>query len=169
MTIQIPVTQEAIDLCSSWLENHSMAKRGVFDGDKEKQFTGLLGESIFHHYVFGEYPKFVAGFDSGFDIIFKNNRIDVKTMRRNVFVRDYFVNNFTALQLNLKCDVLMFLSYNKKEQVMEICGWIYKSDLDTKSNLFKAGTERKRSDGTSFIIQQDTYEIPNTNLNPFRK
>lgn len=105
------------------------------------------------------------------NITYKNHTIDVKTMERKVFVRREYVNNFIALQKNFDCDVLMFLSYNSKASefgTIEICGWIYKREIDEKANFYPKGTDRKRSDGTIFELIEDLYEIPIEKLNPFK-
>lgn len=165
--IRIPVSEELYEFSKDFIEANNIANRGVFDGSKRNQLVGIVGQICFYHYVFGKYPLF----DGGIDLNFREHTIDVKTMERKVFVRDGFVNNFLRLQESFDCDVLMFLSYNIKSGlfgVIEICGWIYKSELNQKATLYPKGAERKRTDGTTLIIQEDLYEIPIEALYPFR-
>ena len=60
-----------------WLQNNTVANRGKFDGTKENQLLGLIGEFEVHNYLLGYYPKFKKGFDGGIDIVYKGKTIDV--------------------------------------------------------------------------------------------
>ncbi len=57
------------------------------------------------------------GFDNGVDLEYFGLSIDVKTMGRTTDVKDYYVNNFIALQKNYPTNVFIFCSYyiEKKE------------------------------------------------------
>ncbi len=106
-----------------------------------------------------------TGFDNGADIIYNNIIIDIKTMGRTTEVRDYYVNNFLAIQFKYNTDIYIFCSFNKINYNLTICGWISKNDFTKKAKLFKKGTKRFRSDGSSFNTFHDLYEINNSDLN----
>ena len=55
-----------------WLKTNNIANRGEFDGNKENQLVGLIGEYEVHNLLLGYYPEFKNGFDGGIDIIYKN-------------------------------------------------------------------------------------------------
>jgi hypothetical protein len=84
-------------------------------------------------------------------------------------MRDYYVNNFVASQGKYETQVLIFLNYNSVENIIEICGWIFKKDLFFKGEFYKKGTKRYRSDGSYFINEADMFEIPQGNLKHFEK
>ncbi len=56
-----------------------MGNRHSANGNKENQLVGLLGEVLTKE-VFNVKHKFTNGFDGGFDFLYKNKKVDVKTM-----------------------------------------------------------------------------------------
>ncbi|MEO6820254.1 MAG: hypothetical protein ABI266_01345 [Ginsengibacter sp.] len=162
MVKKINVPASLIISIKDYLKDHNLANRGIEDGSPRKQEVGLIGESIVHHYLFGNFPNLSAkkiGFDGGFDILFKDKKIDVKTMERKSYVRPNFVNNFYILQQNHDADMIVFCSYHSIDNVTEICGCLPKSELKTRGTFYAAGTKRIRTDGTSFTFRQDNYEV----------
>jgi hypothetical protein len=164
--INIRISEEVEQICKEYLTNNNIAARGVYDGNDEQQLTGMIGEVIVFKFLTGGYPdlKNKVGFDGGIDINYKTHTIDVKTMGRKTWVKPEFVNNFIALQKKYKCDIIIFCSLNKKEKVLEICGWIYKNELETKGKFYRKGETRSRTDGTTIIVSTDNYEIENKEL-----
>ena len=163
-----PVNFEIVKTCHNYLKHNNIANRGVYDGNKEKQLVGLVGEMETHKLLKGYYPDLdlkEKGFDGGYDIVHANMKIDVKTMARKVYTRDYYANNFTALQKNFNPDILLFTSINKKTNQIEFCGWIWKNDLENKAKLYKKGSVRKRGLNDSMTIVEDNYEILCSKLN----
>ena len=71
------INQEQKKRIWKWLQSNNIANRGEFDGDKQKQLVGLIGEFEVHNYLLGYYPEFKKGFDGGVDIIYKDKTIDV--------------------------------------------------------------------------------------------
>jgi hypothetical protein len=45
------------------------------------------------------------------------------------------------------------------DNIIEICGWLPKSELQTRGIFYAAGTKRIRTDGSSFTFRQDNYEV----------
>lgn len=151
-----------------FVRHNNIAMRGQFDGDKNKQYIGILGQVAFYNYLFKKFPKLETGFDNGIDLVYKDYSIDVKTMSRKGFMKESYVNNFVGLQKKYKVDILVFLNYNYEEDVIEICGWIWKRDLDSLANFYPKGSVRIRDDKKTIICQADLYEIPQSRLNEFR-
>ena len=151
-----------------YLNENNIGNRFEFNGNKEQQFVGLVGEIIIKR-LFGLDHEFKNGFDGGFDFVYKGLKIDVKTMGRNVDVKDYFVNNFVAHQKQFDCDIYIFCSLNKKTNELTICGFLSKKQLLKLAVLYKKGDKRKRSNGTTFQIKTDSYEIQNKNLKNISK
>tara|TARA_R110002020_G_scaffold472472_1_gene700594 strand:- start:16595 stop:17137 length:543 start_codon:yes stop_codon:yes gene_type:complete len=156
--------------CWEYLKHNNLANRGIYDGDKSKQFIGLLGELETHDLLKGYYPnldKKQNGFDGGVDIRYNNKTIDVKTMGRNFYTKPNWVNNFAKIQEHYVCDILLFNSINKKTNCIEFCGWIWKDELKTKGKLYREGTTRNRGRGKMLLIT-DNYEIKNIDLRNIR-
>jgi len=150
--------------CWEYLSENNLGNRHSANGNKEQQFVGLLGEILTKEF-FGLNHIYSNGFDGGFDFIYKDKKIDVKTMGRTVNVKPYFVHNFIAFQKDFDCDIYIFNSLNKKTNILEICGWVTKEDLISKSNFYKKGDIRIRDDGTTFVMKADTFELENKLLN----
>ena len=154
--------------CWEFLKNNNLGNRHTANGNKEQQLVGLIGEIITKKY-FGVKHKWVNGFDGGFDFIYNNKKIDVKTMGRNVTPKKFYVNNFIALQKDFDCDYYIFTSLNKIKNELCICGYVSKKELLEKSILYKKGAIRHRENGTTFKMKADTYEIKNNLLNEIKK
>lgn len=167
--LQIHVNDSLIALVEEYLLHHNLGNRGVEDGDYKKQRTGLIGECVVTQYLTGSLPNLESrknGFDGGFDIVHHGHCIDVKTMGRNSFVKPHYVNNFYLLQKNHFAHIVVFASFHNLHNVLEICGWLPKRDLPVRGKFFKAGTQRIRTDGTTFTFRQSNYEVENKALLP---
>jgi hypothetical protein len=167
MIKRIKVTEEVIATAKTYLTTHNLGNRGIEDGTPERQLHGLLGELIVYHYLFGVYPDLNSrenGFDGGVDIAYNGKKIDVKTMGRNAYVRPHYVNNFYVMQQNYASDTVVFCSYHKLDNVLEICGWMPKAELKTRGIFYAKGTTRHQDDGRSFTFRQDNYEVENRYL-----
>ena len=164
---KIPVSQTIRELCQNYLTTNALGKRGIEDGSAEQQLTGLIGQVVVYHYLKDALPDLIppeGGFDGGIDVVHNSHKIDVKTMGRNSYVKGDYVNNFYVMQQQYESNVLVFCSFHKAQNVIEICGWMYKNELDTKGIFYKKGTRRDRTDGSFFIFRQDNYEVKNKDL-----
>tara|TARA_Y100000385_G_C13097926_1_gene642567 strand:+ start:2375 stop:2908 length:534 start_codon:yes stop_codon:yes gene_type:complete len=146
-----------------FVNQHNIGNRFEFNGSKEQQFVGLIGEIMVKR-LFGFNHEFKNGFDGGFDFEYKGLKIDVKTMGRNVDVKDYFVNNFVAHQIKYDCDIYIFCSLNKRKNELTICGHVGKKELLNVATLVKKGSKRYRKDGSTFKSTTAMFEIKNTDL-----
>jgi len=141
----------------------NMANRGRFDGDKEKQYTGMLGEVCFADGMGQPRPRPGNGPDNGIDFIIKGIKIDIKTMGRTSYPTLKFVNNLVMEQTAYQTDLYVFASIHKKTGKITFCGCLPKDDLQ-KSWIHTRGKVRTRADGTEFALHIDTYEIQNREL-----
>lgn len=151
-----------------YLNENNIGNRYEANGNKEEQFVGLVGEIIIKH-LFNIKHEFNKGFDGGYDFTYKGFKIDVKTMGRNVDVKDYFVNNFIAFQKSYDCDIYIFCSLNKQKNELSVCGYLGKKELLKLATLYKKGDTRTRTNGTTFKMKTDTYEIKNNKLKNIEK
>ena len=154
------IKQEAWD----FLKDNNLGNRFTANGNKEEQYVGLLGEMMLCK-VMGVHHNMAKGFDGGFDLLIKDRKTDVKTMGRTVDPKPHYVNNFMALQEHFDCELYIFCSINKKTSEFTICGWVTKQELLHKAKLYPKGTIRTRTNGTTFELKADTYEILNSELN----
>ena len=161
---KIKVSNKIIAYALELVQEHNFGNRGFADGNAAEQLTGIIGQctiqTMFHvDLITGE-----EGFDHGEDLEFSGLFIDVKTMGRTTDVKDYYVNNFIALQKGFPTDVFIFCSYVENKKELTVCGWLPKNEVEEKAAFYKKGTRRYRSDKTWFRTKADLYEIPNKKL-----
>ena len=161
---KVRVPDAIIAHCKRQIELYDFGQRYTANGTKEQQLTGIIGQSVIMNMFGLPLVDGATGFDNGVDIVHNGKSIDVKTMGRTTDVRDYYVNNFIALQQNLNTDVFIFCSYNKTNQELTVCGWIPKAEFLKKAAFFPKGSIRYRANGTSFQTFTDLYEIRNDML-----
>ena len=157
-------TNEQIDWVVAYLQKHNLGMRGVFDGDCDRQFYGLLAEIMVKDLL--KQPRPDMDFsapnpfgDGGFDFIYNSKKVDVKCERRNVTFKPHFVHNLVGNQIWYKTDYYLFCSWNVPRYSLKICGIISKGDFAQLARFYKKGESRKRDDGTEFFLQADLYEI----------
>ena len=152
----------------AFVNENEMGQRFEFNGTKEQQFIGLVGEIMVKR-LFGIKHEWTKGFDGGFDFQYKGFKIDVKTMGRNVDVQDHFVNNFVEHQIKFDCDIYIFCSLNKRKNELTICGYLSKKELLEKSVFRKKGERLSRSNGTSFVAKTNNLEVQYKQMNNIEK
>jgi hypothetical protein len=166
--INISLKKNIIDYSKKLVQENNFGQRGRFDGNKNKQFVGVLAENVLRDYFGYELIK-PKGFDDGWDIIYKNYKTDIKCMERIKDPKIHYVNNLLATQINYKSTAYIFTSLNTKLKLpilysFTVCGWIDKETFKEKASFYKKGTLRTRDDGTSLLIEEDLYEIQNKDL-----
>lgn len=164
----VEVSQEQREYAVRLVNACNFAKRGRFDGSKLKQCAGILAQVVVGDLLGLPRPEQSEGSDGGIDFMVYDKGIDLKTMLMSVDPKPYMVNNLSALQVDdhHETDVYLFACANKTTGMLFLRGWLKKTELDRHWLLFK-GTPRPRSDGTSFELYCDTYEIPQKALHPF--
>lgn len=166
--MKIKPTEEQKRFVEAYLKKSGgIANRGKFDGHISQQKAGFLAQIVVTDLLNLPRPK-NEGFDSGIDFWLGGKSFDVKCEIRNVAFRpEEFVHNLTGLQIKYDVDYYVFVSYNKRKDEFEICGWIRKELFKSESQFYKEGTIRKRTDGTEFSTKADLWEIKDWCLMPF--
>lgn len=162
--IHIPIPDEVAKYSLNIVQTHNLGNRGYGDGTPNQQRIGVVGQKMIGD-LLGLETSFEGGFDGGIDFTYKNKTYDVKTMGRDSYPEEYYVNNLMAVQSKYDVDRYIFCSLHKKDRVLTICGWIDKQELPYKARYYPEGTIRRRRDGTTFLTKSDLYEIQNKHLN----
>lgn len=161
-------TKEEHDYVKQLLSDCNVAQRGSFDGDKERQYVGMLGQVVISDFLQLPRPTPNQGWDGGFDIIWQGKKYDIKCERRTVrFNYNRFVHNLVGKQCRYQCDGYIFLSYNQTTGVFDVCGSITKQEFLKHARFYPEGTARERTNGTKMIVHQGTggmYEIEQRHL-----
>jgi hypothetical protein len=190
--IQISISENqrifARQLVEHSLSHHHVANIWDKHHDKLSQtrmmrFTGSLGEVIFADCYHLPRPSksFGAtdGQDWGQDFLIKSDEhnfsVDIKSMKRKsgVLGSDY-VLNIPSSQLhkaNSKTSHYFCISFHQsatKGTVASLLGFIDKDALEKGviGQLYKSGTKRIRSDGSSFTFYENTYEVLFGDIDP---
>ncbi|MCF0055657.1 hypothetical protein [Dyadobacter sp. CY356] len=183
--IQISVTDEqkkyARQLVEFSLQHHKIAN--IWDNQNDRfsqtrmmRYTGSLGEIVFADTY--HLPRPVKSFgakdgqDWGQDFMISSDQytfsLDVKSMKRQTGnLAANYVLNIPALQLHKpgsKTSHYFCISFHQTENegtVASLLGFIDKQALlnGEIGTLFLKGSQRTRFDQSSFIFQDDTYEI----------
>lgn len=161
----IIVSDEQYQYASQQVEEHSFGNRGIGDGNKKEQLTGIIGQTVVADILNQERPRGDRGFDGGFDFIINGKKFDIKTMTRKVPVKSHYVHNFIGYQMKYDVDGYIFASYNTSNSCLTVCGWVTKKEFDSRAKSYKEGEYRYRDDGTSFPTKAPLYEIKQSDLN----
>ncbi|WP_439583320.1 hypothetical protein [Dyadobacter bucti] len=190
--IQISVSDEqklfARELVEYSLRHHHVSN--IWDRQEDKlsqtrmmRFTGSLGEIVFADAYHLPRPTrsfgAVDGQDWGqdFKIVSETDTfcVDIKSMKRRsgILAHDY-VLNIPASQLHKpgsKTSHYFCISFHQSDTagtVASLLGFVDKQALQKGEvgNYFKTGTKRVRADGSSFIFNENTYEILFRDIDP---
>jgi len=162
----VPVPKEVRDYCWKLVNEHDFGKRGDFDGTKNQQYVGMIGQVMICDLLGLERPDGKSGFDGGYDIMLLKKKIDIKTMTRTVPIRESFVHNFVSFQRKFDVDFYLFNSYNKTNQDLTICGVVNKEAFFKLATHSPKGASIKRANGTEFELQADCHMIKQLDLYP---
>ena len=190
--IQISVSENqklfARELVEHSLRHHHVSN--IWDKNENQlsqtrmlRFTGSLGETVFADTYHLPRPTRSFGATDGqdwgqdFSIAAEehNFSLDIKSMkRRSGNLAGDYVLNIPASQLhkpNSKTTHYFCISFHQSETdgtIASLLGFIDKHALQIGEvgKFYKAGTKRIRSDQTSFIFNEDTYEILLGDIDP---
>ena len=160
----VVVTEEQYQYALNQVNTYDFGQRGRGDGTKSQQLTGIIGQTVLADLLGVPRPDGATGFDGGYDFEINRKRTDIKTMSRTVSMRDCFVHNFVGYQEAYPVDYYIFASFNTTNMVLTFGGSVTKDDFFIKAKYYPAGTERKRSDGTTFKTFAPLYKIGQTEL-----
>ena len=132
------------------------------NGNKEQQYTGIIGESVIYKLIYNTLPKYDES--TTVDIVVNNKKVDIKTMGRKVYMQDHYVHNFVGYQKDIPNDIYLFNSIVKPDRIIQICGWITKDDFFKKCVFVEKEKLRYRSNGTFLKTKAPLYEIENNKL-----
>jgi hypothetical protein len=183
--IQISVSDEQ-KLFARQLVDHSIRHHhvsNIWDKNQDRltqtrmmRFTGTLGEIVFADCYHLPRPtrSFGAtdGQDWGQDFLIRSENedfaVDIKSMKRRsgVLAGDY-VLNIPSSQLHKpgsKTTHYFCISFHQSETegtIASILGFIDKQSLEKGETgmLYRAGTQRRRADGSTFTFNESTYEV----------
>ncbi|MEO6283455.1 MAG: hypothetical protein ABIN80_02000 [Dyadobacter sp.] len=190
--IQISVSDEqkifARQLVEHSLRHHHVSN--IWDRHENKlsqtrmmRFTGSLGEVVFADCYHLPRPTrsfgAVDGQDWGQDFLIRSDdqafSVDIKSMKRKtgMLASDY-VLNIPSSQLhkpNSKTSHYFCISFHQSETegtIASLLGFIDKHSLEKgeTGQLYKSGTKRLRSDSTSFVFNENTYEVLFRDIDP---
>jgi hypothetical protein len=190
--IQISVSDEqklfARQLVEHSLEHHLISNIWDRHADKLSQtrmlrFTGSLGEIIFADCYHLPRPTrsfgAVDGQDWGQDFLITNEEhafsVDIKSMKRKTgILNSGYVLNIPSSQLNKpgsRTSHYFCISFHQCETngtIASLLGFIDKQALDNGNigQFYKRGTKRVRSNGSSFIFNENTFEVLFEEIDP---
>ena len=163
---KVQVPPEIIGASFLHVKNKNLGNRASgFNGGEDEQLTGCIGQNLVQHAAQQVLMNPDSPFDNGVDLTLFGLSFDVKTMGRTTDAQLHYVNNLVASQISFDVYGYIFLSVNKSNNYeTTVCGWLPKDLFLERAKLHPKGTVRTRTDGSSFVLQADTYEIANSSL-----
>lgn len=156
--IRLKISDEQIEYAKYLVDNCNYGNRGKFDGDKSKQFVGMLAQTVLADYIRQPRPTTSKGFDGGYDYIINGKKVDVKCMTRRGYIKGEYVHNLIAYQKDYAVDYYIFTSLCSLTNELEVCGVISKDFFYRTAKLYNAGTVRYKGN-TAFKLEAPTYEL----------
>jgi hypothetical protein len=155
--------------CWADINKRSIANRvSGFNGNKERQYAGRIGELLVYRYLTGKEIEWGNGDDGGCDMELGGKKVDVKTTLRNVDIREFYNCNYSEEQiLNSKnTDILVFGSINKAKGIFQILGYIDYEQFKVMADYHKVGDNEMLANGDTFEYTTNTYTIKVEYLKP---
>ena len=163
--LNLKLTDDIRKYANNQIKIKNFGRRAAgFNGNREQQYTGIVGECMIYKALVKDLPTYDSGFSLE-DLKLNNKKIDIKTMTRTVDMRDFYVHNFVGYQKDMANDIILAISINKKTGNVQICGWLPKEEFLNKASFFEKGSVRERSNGTRFTTGAPLYELENNKLN----
>jgi len=142
--------------------------RGRFDGNPYQRQVSITAEILVTDILHLPRREKTVGFDGGFDILYRNQKWDIKTNIRTVnFKRQFYDHVVLESQIPYDCYGYIFVSFNKLNDTYYISGFMSKKEFLEKARLYKKGESRPRTDGSLCTYQEPTYVIPARDTYPF--
>lgn len=153
---------DAIDYAYWLVSKCNYGHRGVFDGNKEKQFYGLLAQVAIEDLLGMQRTRPSHKADGGIDIVINNNNIDIKNVIRNSSpLNCEYTNNIIEKQVTQGLtDWYLLTSFNKKDNCLYIMGY-YKKEWLQFVDFYAAGDIVKNDWGKDIIFKMDCFNVDN--------
>ena len=165
MAFSVSVPQLVIDASKEFVEHNNLGMRpDNSNGTKDQQLVGVIGQNMMAHALGLPFMQPTTTHDGGVDFVIHGKKIDIKTMGRTVTPTLKYVNNLIASQTRFNVDGYIFSSLNTINYKLTICGWLPKTTFLWLAKFYEKGTIRERTNGTTFELKADTYEIENEDL-----
>lgn len=144
--------------------NFGKRKNEISNGDKFQQRTGLIAQTVIADYLSDYRPNGIEdSYDKGTDFVINGAKVDIKCMGRTSTIEYDWVHNLIKSQLENKLsetDYYLFCSLDKKDSILQVCGYVQKSLIPKCAEFIKEGTERVNRKGHVIKVRADMYEIP---------
>jgi hypothetical protein len=150
--IKIIVTQKQKQFAEDYILSHNISKRGIYDGSLKDKFTGTIGEKVIYDALKLE-KNDITNFDNGIDLTLNKLLIDIKTKVRRFKTESWFAWNIPLSQFNnpqYKNNSYLFCSFNDKNDILTIEGWITKEEAIKRCLYLPKGAYRLKSNGQKF-------------------
>ncbi len=164
-TIKLKIDKDFKDDCILFNNKVNLGNRSEGNGDKQKQLEGIIAENAVRNFYGLQPMEEQQKFDGGFDFVINNLSFDVKCSGRSCDIRPHYQHNVYDFQKNYNVDYYLFTSYNRKKDIVEICGTIKKDEFFKKADYKERGQILK-NDTTQQPYQQNNWEIKQSQIDP---
>jgi len=141
-----------------WIEDSTLKSKemgnlnnSITKGDGN--LSGFIGEMMVLSFI--PESKLFNTYD--FDIIYKDNKLDVKTKRTTVIPKEYYDCSVAAFNTKQKCSHYIFTRVLNDLSKGWLLGWMPKEEYFKSARFLKKGD---RDGDNGFIVRADCYNLP---------
>lgn len=163
MIIEIPITNKHLNKLKE-KETDYKTKNSI-TGNKSNEL-GVLGEIIVADYL--DIPQIKHQGTKDYDIIYNNQKIDVKTKKtKNKPLPNYYVS-VAATSSHQQCDGYIFTRISNDYKTAWICGYISREDMFNRGKFYTKGQIDPTGNGT-WAFKTDCFNIEISKLQSIEK
>jgi len=158
-----------VEWCKRLARRLKIGKRGIMDGKERDKWVGILGEvKTIEHFLFDDF-ELEGRWDDfcPYDFEFAGKKWDVKTSFSERETSLHFLARVLALQINYDVDGYVFTHIypDGKECIVDVVGYIEKSDFIQKANYVREGQIVSRGKKGFIEVEAGFYKMQYQFLN----
>ena len=161
-------TNSQIMYTKTELGNKPFGRRGYFDGNRYQKFLGFLNEVVICDLLGLPWPELPDGKpDKGYDIIFDNVKIDIKSRGFNPKrgnPRNPLYDHLVAKDQMKDAEGYLFTAVNAQNKNIMVCGYLTKDEVISRGIFGKRGQTFRKYNGSVIELRADDYIVFNKDL-----
>ncbi len=156
--IEIKLTKEIVEQCKNKAKDIGKLNNSITKG--QGNLAGIVGEYIVHKYL--KNSEWKNTYD--YDLIYNDNKIDVKTKRCNSKPKENYDCSVAKTSLHQNCDEYVFVRVLNDMSKGWILGWMDKDEYLNRATFMVKGEIDPRN---NFRVRADCYNLPISELRSF--
>ena len=171
INLEVTPTKEQVDYIKTFLrKGGDLTGNKVRSGNINEQIDGQMGGLV----VQDQFDCIRGTRTDGGTLVLHGKKIWVKTKIRgrndkndtqSNMKEEWAHNLFLEQAAQFEFDILLFLNYNKRRNVIQVCGWLTKDEFLKRAILIKAGERFPNTWPPLYNRKGHTLQILQSNIN----